>query len=189
MVWLFTCICVTVHLRVSLTTLCDVVNAAVNDDRYVCLCELLLAQCISSTSCCCLDGTTPSGKIQLSLSLYVQGPKNIGNIREMKKSKSLGKNVKKIFMMKITFKKINTLLYYSECMLYVGTVEQTICSYSPLSPAFLDQNQHLIVLLNCCETQIYRKQIIPDSHSFKTDQSSQYICGSNYFISSSTWAC
>lgn len=44
---------------------------------------------------------------------------------------------------------------------------------SPLSPAFLHQNQHLIVLLYCCETQICRKLIIPDSHSFKTDQSEQ----------------
>lgn len=66
----------------SLTTLCDVVNAAVNNDRYVRLCELLLAQCVPSASCCCLDGTTPSHKVQLSLSLYVQGPKDIGNNRQ-----------------------------------------------------------------------------------------------------------
>lgn len=77
MIWLFQCICVTVcvHLCMALTALSDVADAAVNDDRYICLCELLLAQCVSSTPRCRLDGPTPASKIQLPLSLYVQGSK------------------------------------------------------------------------------------------------------------------
>lgn len=61
-----------VPFAVFLTMLCDVVNAAVHYHRYVCLCELLLIQRVSSTPCCCLDSCTPAGKIQLSLPLYVQ---------------------------------------------------------------------------------------------------------------------
>lgn len=69
------CVTACVHLCVSLTALCDVANAAVYYDRYVCFRKLLLAQCVSSTPCCRLNGRTPAGKIQLSFSLYVQSPK------------------------------------------------------------------------------------------------------------------
>lgn len=60
---------------VFLTTLCDVVNAAIYDHRYVRLRELLLVQPVSSTPCSCLDSCTPARKIQLSLSFYVQSSK------------------------------------------------------------------------------------------------------------------
>lgn len=69
------CICVRVNLCTSLTALCDVADAAVYYDRYVRLRQLLLAQCVSSTPCCHLDGRAPAGKIQLPLSLYVQSSK------------------------------------------------------------------------------------------------------------------
>lgn len=68
-------LCVCVFLSVFLTTLCDVVNAAIYDHRYVRLCELLLVQPVSSTPCSCLDSCTPARKIQLSLSFYVQSSK------------------------------------------------------------------------------------------------------------------
>lgn len=61
-------------VSLCLTALCDVSDAAVYYDRYVCLCELLLAQGVPSTACCCLDRTTPVWKIQLPLSFNVQGP-------------------------------------------------------------------------------------------------------------------
>lgn len=64
-----------VFLSVFLTTLCDVVNAAIYDHRYVRLCELLLVQPVSSTPCSCLDSCTPARKIQFSLSFYVQSSK------------------------------------------------------------------------------------------------------------------
>lgn len=140
MLWLFRCIYVTVHFCMSLTTLCDVVNAAVNDDRYVCLCELLLAQCVSSTSRRCLDGTTPSSKIQLPLSLYVQGPKNRereteGNSykeiitdseKRLKRARAQGKHVKKNLYNRDYIKK-NTHYYTTLnicCFKNVGIVEQ-----------------------------------------------------------------
>ena len=56
----------------ALTALSDVADAAVNDDRDVCLCELLLAQRGSPAPCCRLDGRAPAAEIQLPLSLYVQ---------------------------------------------------------------------------------------------------------------------
>lgn len=67
-------LCHCVNLDRSLTALCDEVDAAVYYDGYVCLRQLLLAQCVSSAPCCRLDGPTPAGKIQLPLSLYVQSP-------------------------------------------------------------------------------------------------------------------
>lgn len=65
----------TLNAFVFLTTLRDVTDAAVYYDGYVRLCQLLLAQCGSSTPCCHLDGPTPAGKIQLPLSLYVKSSK------------------------------------------------------------------------------------------------------------------
>lgn len=69
--WFLMCVCECVFL----TTLCDVVNAAIYDHGYVRLCELLLVQPVSSTPCSCLDSCTPARKIQLSLSFYVQSSK------------------------------------------------------------------------------------------------------------------
>lgn len=63
-----------VHLYVALTAPSDVVDAFVNNDGYVSLCELLLAQCVSSAPCCRLDGYAPPSEVQLPLSLYVQSP-------------------------------------------------------------------------------------------------------------------
>jgi len=63
--------------RMSLTALCDVVDAAVYYDGCVGLRELLLAQRVSSAPCCRLDGPTPASKVQLSFSLNVQSSKQI----------------------------------------------------------------------------------------------------------------
>ncbi len=65
----------TAFVCMTLTALCDVANAAVYYDRYVCLRQLLLAQCVASTPRCCLDGPTPAGEVQLPLSLYVESSK------------------------------------------------------------------------------------------------------------------
>lgn len=101
------CLCVSVtvcvHLCMTLTALCDVADADVNDDRYVRLCELLLAQCVSSTPCCRLDGCTPAGKIQLPLALYVQSSdkKHVGR-GEQRMRDNKRQQVKKICSMCFT---------------------------------------------------------------------------------------
>lgn len=74
---------------VFLTTLCDVVNAAIYDHRYVRLRELLLVQPVSSTPCSCLDSCTPARKIQLSLSFYVQSSKKKEKKKQIKKKEEL----------------------------------------------------------------------------------------------------
>lgn len=59
----------------SLTALRDVADAAVYYDGYVCLRQLLLAQCVSSTTSRHLDGCAPASKVQLPLALQVQSSK------------------------------------------------------------------------------------------------------------------
>lgn len=61
-----------------LTTLSDVSNAAVDDDRYVRFGELLLTQRVSSAPSCRSDGGAPACEIQLSLTFYVQSPEKNG---------------------------------------------------------------------------------------------------------------
>lgn len=86
--------CIKARVRRALTTLSDVSNAAVDDDRYVRFGELLLTQRVSSAPSCRSDGGAPACEIQLSLTFYVQSPEKNGRkiwgnlLRETLKSKS-----------------------------------------------------------------------------------------------------
>lgn len=122
---------VCVHVCVCLTALCDVTDAAVNYDRYVCVGQLLLTQRSSTTPCSGLNGSTPASKIQLPFSLYVQSSKReegwgVKNKRGHPNRDSLTKP-----------------------------------ALIP-SPAFLYQHQHLVVLLDRCNTQSINP-VIPDT--------------------------
>lgn len=67
------------QIHCCLTALCNETDAAVHYDGYVCLCQLLFAQCVTPALCCRLDGAAPASKSQPPLALNIQGPTKNNN--------------------------------------------------------------------------------------------------------------
>lgn len=116
----------------ALTGLCDERDAALNYYRYVCVSQLLLAQCVSATPCCRLDGFTPASKIQLPFSFYVQSSKRVegettlNKTSEEEKDKNRRERHQKVipdfFILRIIFKVTTDTFFPSNVSIIIHVI-------------------------------------------------------------------